>query len=214
MCGIVGAFDLKIDAQELRANVLKMSKKLRHRGPDWSGIYCGEKAIIAHERLSIVDPESGGQPLYSKDKSLILGVNGEIYNHLEIRKELIKNNLPIFGICLGHQILALALGAKTKKMKLGHRGANHPVKNLIHDNVEITSQNHGFAVDAESLPVNIRVSHISLFDQSLQGIEFQDTPAFSFQGHPEASPGPQEIQILFSKFKIHIFLDKCKKYTV
>ena len=87
MCGIVGAFDLKTDAQELRPTVLEMSKKLRHRGPDWSGIYCGEKAIIAHERLSIVDPESGGQPLYSKDKKLILGVNGEIYNHQEIRKK-------------------------------------------------------------------------------------------------------------------------------
>ncbi len=87
MCGIVGAFDLKTDSQELRSKVLAMSKKLRHRGPDWSGIYCGEKAVIAHERLSIVDPESGGQPLYSKDKSLILGVNGEIYNHREIRKE-------------------------------------------------------------------------------------------------------------------------------
>jgi len=87
MCGIVGAFDLKTDSQELRPKVLEMSKKLRHRGPDWSGIYCGEKAVIAHERLSIVDPESGGQPLYSKDKMLILGVNGEIYNHRDIRKE-------------------------------------------------------------------------------------------------------------------------------
>jgi len=87
MCGIVGAFDLKTDAQELRPQVLEMSKKLRHRGPDWSGIYCGEKAVIAHERLSIVDPESGGQPLYSKDKKLILGVNGEIYNHQEIRSQ-------------------------------------------------------------------------------------------------------------------------------
>ncbi|MBN2262405.1 MAG: asparagine synthase (glutamine-hydrolyzing), partial [Prolixibacteraceae bacterium] len=85
MCGIVGVFDLKVDSQHLRAQVLKQSKKLRHRGPDWSGIYCGQNAIIAHERLSVVDPESGGQPLYSKDKSLILGVNGEIYNHREIR---------------------------------------------------------------------------------------------------------------------------------
>ena len=87
MCGIVGAFDLKTSAQDLRSNVLEMSKRLRHRGPDWSGIYCGDKAIIAHERLSIVDPESGGQPLYSKDKKLILGVNGEIYNHRELRKQ-------------------------------------------------------------------------------------------------------------------------------
>lgn len=86
MCGIVGAFELKEDAQGLREQVLEQSKKIRHRGPDWSGIYCGNKAIIAHERLSIVDPESGGQPLYNKDKSLILGVNGEIYNHREIRE--------------------------------------------------------------------------------------------------------------------------------
>ena len=91
MCGIVGVFDLKTDAQELRPQVLEQSKKIRHRGPDWSGIYCGEKAIIAHERLSIVDPESGGQPLYSKDKKLILGVNGEIYNHLEIRERTKKD---------------------------------------------------------------------------------------------------------------------------
>ena len=87
MCGIVGVFDLKVDAQTLRPQVLEMSKKIRHRGPDWSGVYCGEKAIIAHERLSIVDPESGGQPLYSKDGKLILGVNGEIYNHQELREK-------------------------------------------------------------------------------------------------------------------------------
>ena len=89
MCGIVCAFDLKIKAEDLRPQVLMMSKKVRHRGPDWSGVYCGEKAVIAHERLSIVDPESGGQPLYRKDKKLILGVNGEIYNHQEIRKQYI-----------------------------------------------------------------------------------------------------------------------------
>ena len=88
MCGIVGVFDLKVKAEDLRAQVLKMSKRIRHRGPDWSGIYCGSKAIIAHERLSIVDPSSGGQPLYSKDKKLVLGVNGEIYNHRELRKQL------------------------------------------------------------------------------------------------------------------------------
>jgi len=115
-------------------------------------------------------------------------------------KKFIDIKIPIFGICLGHQLLALAGGAKTHKMKFGHHGANHPVQDIKTKEVMITSQNHGFAVDIESLPENIRASHISLFDQSLQGIEFQDTPAFSFQGHPEASPGPQEIQILFSKF--------------
>ena len=120
---------------------------------------------------------------------------------IETIKKFIDIKIPIFGICLGHQLLALAGGAKTHKMKFGHHGANHPVQDIKTKEVMITSQNHGFAVDTESLPDNIRVSHISLFDQSLQGIEFQDTPAFSFQGHPEASPGPQEIQILFSKFK-------------
>ena len=88
MCGIVGVFDLKIESEKLRPQVLEMSKKIRHRGPDWSGIYCGEKAILAHERLAIVDPQSGGQPLFSKDKKLVLAVNGEIYNHQELRKEL------------------------------------------------------------------------------------------------------------------------------
>ena len=119
---------------------------------------------------------------------------------IENIKKFLDLKIPIFGICLGHQLLALAGGAKTYKMKFGHHGANHPVQDINTKEVMITSQNHGFAVDIESLPDNICVSHISLFDQSLQGIEFLDTPAFSFQGHPEASPGPQEIQILFSKF--------------
>ena len=120
---------------------------------------------------------------------------------IENIKKFLDIKIPIFGICLGHQLLALAGGAKTHKMKFGHHGANHPVQDIKTKEVMITSQNHGFAVDTESLPDNIRVSHISLFFFFFQGIEFQDTPAFSFQGHPEASPGPQEIQILFSKFK-------------
>ena len=123
---------------------------------------------------------------------------------IENIKKFLDIKIPIFGICLGHQLLALAGGAKTHKMKFGHHGANHPVQDIKTKEVMITSQNHGFAVDIESLPDNIRVSHISLFDQSLQGIEFQDTPAFSFQGHPEASPGPQEIQSLFNKFRIMV----------
>lgn len=120
---------------------------------------------------------------------------------IENIKKFLEIKIPIFGICLGHQLLAIAGGAKTHKMKFGHHGANHPVQNTETKEVMITSQNHGFAVDANSLPSNIKVSYISLFDQSLQGIEFQDAPAFSFQGHPEASPGPQEIQILFNQFK-------------
>ena len=119
---------------------------------------------------------------------------------IEIIKELIKNNFPIFGICLGHQILALALGAKTKKMKLGHRGANHPVKNLIKDNVEITSQNHGFEIILESLPKNIEVTHKSLFDNCIEGIRLKNKPIFSVQYHPESNPGPQDSVYLFKEF--------------
>jgi len=117
-----------------------------------------------------------------------------------IIKELIKNNLPIFGICLGHQILALALGAKTKKMKLGHRGANHPVKNLIKDSVEITSQNHGFEIIRETLPKNIEVTHKSLFDNCIEGIRLKNKPIFSVQYHPESNPGPKDSVYLFQEF--------------
>ena len=114
--------------------------------------------------------------------------------------ELMASGIPVFGICLGHQLLALASGAKTTKMKFGHHGANHPVKDLDTGRVAITSQNHGFAVDADSLPANLRVTHVSLFDGSLQGIARTDVPAFSFQGHPEASPGPHDVGYLFDRF--------------
>jgi carbamoyl-phosphate synthase small subunit len=115
-------------------------------------------------------------------------------------KTFLTTDIPIFGICLGHQLLALANGAKTLKMKFGHHGANHPVKDLNANVVMITSQNHGFAVDEASLPDNIEVTHISLFDKSLQGIHLKDKPAFSFQGHPEASPGPHDAAPLFDHF--------------
>jgi carbamoyl-phosphate synthase small subunit len=119
---------------------------------------------------------------------------------IEATRTLIDSGIPTFGICLGHQILALASGAKTFKMKFGHHGANHPVKDLDSGRVSITSQNHGFAVDERSLPANLRPTHISLFDNTLQGLERTDKPAFCFQGHPEASPGPHDIGYLFDRF--------------
>ncbi|WP_241559575.1 MULTISPECIES: glutamine-hydrolyzing carbamoyl-phosphate synthase small subunit [Hydrogenophaga] len=115
-------------------------------------------------------------------------------------KELIETGTPTFGICLGHQIMALASGARTFKMKFGHHGANHPVKDLDSGRVSITSQNHGFAVDEKSLPGNLRPTHVSLFDGTLQGLARTDKPAFCFQGHPEASPGPHDIGYLFDRF--------------
>jgi len=119
---------------------------------------------------------------------------------IEAIKEILETKVPVFGICLGHQLLSLASGASTLKMKFGHHGANHPVQDLDTKRVMITSQNHGFAVDADSLPDNIKTTHVSLFDGSIQGIERTDCPAFGFQGHPEASPGPHDIVYLFEKF--------------
>jgi carbamoyl-phosphate synthase small subunit len=115
-------------------------------------------------------------------------------------RQLLDTGKPLFGICLGHQLLALACGAKTLKMKFGHHGANHPVQDLDSKRVMITSQNHGFAVDVATLPANARVTHVSLFDGSLQGFTLTDKPAFCFQGHPEASPGPHDVDYLFDRF--------------
>lgn len=119
---------------------------------------------------------------------------------IEAIQQLLEANMPMFGICLGHQLLALAAGAKTQKMKFGHHGANHPVQDLDSKVVMITSQNHGFAADEDSLPANVRATHRSLFDGTLQGIHLTDKPAFSFQGHPEASPGPHDVAPLFDHF--------------
>ena len=127
---------------------------------------------------------------------------------IPIIKELIKKNIPIFGICLGHQILALTLGAKTKKMTLGHRGANHPVKNLINGNVEITSQNHGFEVVRNSIKKNVQITHQSLFDNSIEGIRLKNKPVYSVQYHPESNPGPQDSVYLFEEF-----IKSMKKYA-
>ena len=115
-------------------------------------------------------------------------------------REFLARKIPVFGICLGHQLLGLACGAKTVKMKFGHHGANHPVQDLVTGRVMITSQNHGFAVDEATLPENVRATHRSLFDGSLQGLAFTDRPVFAFQGHPEASPGPHDAEVLFGQF--------------
>ena len=119
---------------------------------------------------------------------------------IDATRKFIDAGIPLYGICLGHQLMGLAVGAKTVKMKFGHRGANHPVQDMQTKRVMITSQNHGFAVDAATLPKNARVTHISLFDGTLQGFELTDKPAFCFQGHPEASPGPHDVDYLFDKF--------------
>ena len=122
------------------------------------------------------------------------------YFTIESVAKLLEKNIPIFGICLGYQLLALAAGAKTVKMKFGHHGANHPVIDIDSGKVIITSQNHGFAVDEDSLPKNIKITHKSLFDGSLQGIRIIDKDAFGFQGHPEASPGPHDLMYIFNDF--------------
>ncbi len=127
---------------------------------------------------------------------------------IEAIGEVLESGIPVFGICLGHQLLALAAGARTVKMKFGHHGANHPVQDLASGQVFITSQNHGFSVDENSLPENVRATHRSLFDGSLQGIELTDRVAFSFQGHPEASPGPHDIAPLFDRFVAMIISNK------
>ena len=130
---------------------------------------------------------------------------------IDIIKKLLKTNIPLFGICLGHQLLALALKAKTKKMNLGHRGANHPVKNLINNKVEITSQNHGFEIIKESLPKNVEVTHKSLFDSCIEGIKLKNRPVFSVQYHPESNPGPQDSHYLFRQFINEVIKNAKKK---
>ena len=130
---------------------------------------------------------------------------------INIIQKLMKTSIPIFGICLGHQLLALALKAKTKKMKLGHRGANHPVKNLINNKVEITSQNHGFEIVKESLPKNVEVTHKSLFDNCIEGIKLKNKPVFSVQYHPESNPGPQDSHYLFKQFINEVIKNAKKK---
>lgn len=164
-------------------------------------------------RLTVVPAQTPAEDVLALKPNGVFLSNGPgdpepCHYAIEATKTFLDEGVPIFGICLGHQILALASGAQTVKMKFGHHGANHPVKDLDRDVVMITSQNHGFAVDESGLPDNLRATHKSLFDGSLQGIHRTDKPAFSFQGHPEASPGPHDAAPLFDHF-----IDLIKQHT-
>ena len=156
-------------------------------------------------RLTVVPAQTSAEDVLALNPDGIFLSNGPgdpepCTYAIEAIKTFLEKSIPVFGICLGHQLLGLASGARTVKMKFGHHGANHPVQDLATSRVLITSQNHGFAVDEQSLPQNVKATHRSLFDGSLQGIELTDRPAFSFQGHPEASPGPHDVMPLFDKF--------------
>ena len=156
-------------------------------------------------RVTVVPAQTSAADVFKLKPSGVLLSNGPgdpepCTYAIAAAREFIKAKLPVFGICLGHQILGIAAGGKTRKMKFGHHGANHPVQDLETGRVSITSQNHGFEVDAASLPKNVMVTHKSLFDGSLQGVRVTDAPAFSFQGHPEASPGPHDVAYLFDRF--------------
>ncbi len=164
-------------------------------------------------RLTVVPATTSAEEAFSYSPDGIFLSNGPgdpepCEYAIEAIREFLAKGLPVFGICLGHQLLALAGGAKTVKMKFGHHGANHPVQDLSTGQVMITSQNHGFAVDEDTLPDNVETTHRSLFDATLQGISFTDRPAFSFQGHPEASPGPHDLVPLFERFIGHMDAQK------
>src|SRR3989338_1613429 len=156
-------------------------------------------------RITVVPAQTTAKEVLAMEPDGVLLSNGpgdpEPCDYaIDATKKFLEVGVPLFGICHGHQIMGLAVGAKTVKMKFGHRGANHPVQDMDSRRVMITSQNHGFAVDAQTLPKNTRVTHVSLFDGTLQGFELTDKPAFCFQGHPEASPGPHDVDYLFDKF--------------
>jgi len=164
------------------------------------------RLLVSHNcRVTVVPAQTTAAEVFALNPDGVFLSNGpgdpEPCDYaIEAIQKILATGIPVFGICLGHQLLALASGAKTVKMKFGHHGANHPVQDLDSGRVAITSQNHGFAVDEESLPDNLRPTHLSLFDKSLQGIARTDCPAFGFQGHPEASPGPHDLLPIFSHF--------------
>ncbi len=169
-----------------------------------------------YSEVIVVPAQTSAQAVLDYEPDLVVLSNGPgdpaaCDYAIEATKILLEHNVPIFGICLGCQILALACGAKTMKMKFGHHGSNHPVKDLLHDRVAITSQNHGFAIDEATLPDELVVTHRSLFDGTVQGIRHKTHPAFAFQGHPEASPGPRDILHLFDLFCID---DAVPEHTV
>jgi carbamoyl-phosphate synthase small subunit len=158
-------------------------------------------------RITVVPAKTPAPEVFAMEPDGVLLANGpgdpEPCDYaIDATRAFIDAGVPLYGICLGHQLMGLAVGAKTVKMKFGHRGANHPVQDMQSKRVMITSQNHGFAVDAATLPGNARVTHISLFDGTLQGFELTDKPAFCFQGHPEASPGPHDVDYLFDRFVV------------
>lgn len=172
--------------------------------------YGAKSNIMRHAKaitndVEVVTAQTTAKDILAKNPSGIILSNGPgdpsaMAYALPIIRELYTSGTPIFGICLGHQLLALAMGAKTKKMRQGHRGANHPIKNLLTGKVEITSQNHGFVVDDDGLPDDLEVTHRSLFDQTIAGIACKNGNAFAVQYHPESSPGPHDSHYLFTQF--------------
>jgi carbamoyl-phosphate synthase small subunit len=186
---------------------IKLQKPLKHVVAYDFGVKRNILRMLAHRgcKLTVVPAKTSAAEVLAMKPDGVFLSNGPgdpqpCDYAIAAAQTFLGKNVPLFGICLGHQIMGLASGAKTLKMKFGHHGANHPVKDLDDGRVVITSQNHGFAVDAATLPANVRPTHVSLFDGSLQGLAWTDKPAFCFQGHPEASPGPHDIAYLFDRF--------------
>jgi carbamoyl-phosphate synthase small subunit len=192
--------------QEFTRPVLRPQQRLHVVAYDY-GIKRNILRLLADSgcRVSVVPAQTPAREALALEPDGVLLSNGpgdpEPCDYaIQAIRELLETEIPIFGICLGHQLLGLASGARTVKMKAGHHGANHPVQDTESGRVFITSQNHGFAVDPESMPANLKITHVSLFDGSIQGIARTDKPAFGFQGHPEAGPGPHDLRYLFDRF--------------
>lgn len=200
-----GEWGLMVD--QGKPGFIKLQKPLKHVVAYDFGVKRNILRMLAHRgcKLTVVPAKTPAAEVLAMKPDGVFLSNGPgdpqpCDYAIAAAQTFLDKNVPLFGICLGHQIMGLASGAKTLKMKFGHHGANHPVKDLDDGRVVITSQNHGFAVDAATLPANVRPTHVSLFDGSLQGLAWTDKPAFCFQGHPEASPGPHDIAYLFDRF--------------